>query len=536
MFYLETRAITLTRLMGFCYTVMYCTMHKRGNAMNRNVLSYLEHSAAAMPEKPAAADETCEYSYRQLLENSARVGTALSGRIAPGQPVGVYMEKCADALFAFFGAVYAGGFYSVLNTELPAQRLQQITGVLKPALIVTTEALKPKAEALFPDFSLLTLERLLETPPDPEALARIRARSVDTDPLYVNFTSGSTGVPKGIVVAHRSVIDFIDCFTELFGITEADVVANQAPFDFDVSVKDIYSSLRVGATLVVVPRRMFSLPAELTDFLCDRKVTTMIWAVSALCLLTTFHALEYRVPETVNKILYSGEVMPIKALSYLKKFLPGAAIVNLYGPTEITCNCTYHILQPGRDYSGGVPIGRPFPNEDVFLLDGENRRITQPETVGEICVRGTALALGYYANPEQNAAHFVQNPLNPYYPERIYRTGDLGRYDENGDLVFSGRKDFQIKYMGHRIELEEIEREMAAQEGVERCCCLFDEKRSRLKGFYVGTVDKETLHAAMKARLPAFMVPGILRQVEQMPLTKNGKIDRKKLEEMGGRR
>ena len=214
--------------------------------------------------------------------------------------------------------------------------------------------------------------------------------------------------------------------------------------------------------------------------------------------------------------------------------MPDVQYVNLYGPTEITCNCTYHILDSERDYSSGIPVGRPFPNEDVFLLDENDKKIISQDTAGEICVRGTALALGYYSSPQQNEKHFVQNPLNPYYPELIYRTGDLGKYDENGDLIFSGRKDFQIKYMGHRIELEEIEREMASIEGVERCCCIFDEKKSRLKGFYIGSIDKDKLFAEMKSSLPAFMVPGILRRIDEMPLTKNGKTDRKKLAESAG--
>ncbi len=257
----------------------------------------------------------------------------------------------------------------------------------------------------------------------------------------------------------------------------------------------------------------------------------MTWAVSALCLISTLHGLDYKTPETVKKILFSGEVMPYKHLMNWQQHLPEAMLVNLYGPTEITCNCTYHILESGRDYSGGIPIGRPFDNEDVFLLDDKNELITESGKAGEICVRGTALALGYYASPEQTAKHFVQNPLNSFYPDIIYRTGDLGTYNENGELVFSGRKDFQIKYMGHRIELEEIEHSMAAIDGVERCVCIFDEKKSKLKGYYIGTIDKAQLHTIMKSSLPVFMVPGILRQVESMPLTKNGKIDRKKLQE-----
>lgn len=499
--------------------------------MNQNILCCLERSMLQYPEKCAVIDEYKRLTYKEVYMRSTRVGTALCAMISPGEAVGVYMEKSADALCAFFGIVYAGGFYSVLNTELPAGRLQQITAVLCPKIIITSMDLKQKAADIFSGCRIVVAEELQKTEQDTNLLNRVRKRAIDTDPLYVNFTSGSTGIPKGIVVAHRSVIDFIDCFTDIFQITAQDVLANQAPFDFDVSVKDIYASVKTGATLVIVPRRMFSAPVELIEFLCAHKVTTLIWAVSALCLLSTFHALDYKTPETVNKILFSGEVMPFKALCDFRRHLPDALYVNLYGPTEITCNCTYHILQKGMDYSGGIPIGKPFPNEDVFLLDENNRRITKTDAVGEICVRGTALALGYYASAGQNAAHFVQNPLQTMFPEIIYRTGDLGRYDVNQELIFSGRKDFQIKYMGHRIELEEIEREMAAIAGVDRCCCIFDEKRARLKGFYVGSIDKDQLHTVMKKKLPLFMVPGILRRVDEMPLTKNGKIDRKKLAE-----
>ena len=505
--------------------------------MTTNVLQLLERSAAAFPDKKAVTEADRSLDRTELCARSQRIGSALIELSGAGGAVGVYMEKGIDALCAFFGAVYAGSFYTMLNTELPDARLGQICSVLEAKCIITTDDLKAKACELFPETDIYTVSQLAEHEIDDKALEAVRSHAVDTDPLYVNFTSGSTGVPKGIAVCHRSVIDFIGFFTEMFGITDKDVIANQAPFDFDVSVKDIYSSIAAGAELVIVPRQYFSAPAKLIDYLCENRITTMVWAVSALCLISTFHGLDYKTPETVNKILFSGEVMPFKHLREWQKHLPDALYVNIYGPTEITCNCTYHILEKDRDYSQGIPIGVPFPNEDVFLLGEDNKKITEAGKTGIITVRGTALALGYYRNDEQNAKAFVQNPLNKAYPETVYLTGDLGTYNEDGELLFCGRADYQIKYMGHRIELEEIERAMAAVEGVERCFCVFDEKKSRLRGYYVGTIEKNELHSAMTATMPAFMIPGSITKLEDIILTKNGKIDRKKtVEQFGGKK
>ena len=505
--------------------------------MQINVLDYLEASARRNPEKIAIIEEEKSINYADFLSAARRIGSGLIAMGARRAPVIVFMDKGIDALCAFMGVAYAGCCYSLLNPEFPRTRLKQIASVLQSKIVIADPALVDTATEIFSvrgGTIVTTVDALRAHDVDEAALAAARCRAIDTDPLYINFTSGSTGTPKGIAVGHRSVIDFIDCFTEIMGIAPEDVIANQAPFDFDVSVKDIYSALRVGATLVIVPKRFFSAPVQLIDYLCANKITVMIWAVSALCLISTFHGLDYRTPETVRKIIFSGEVMPHKHLITWMRHLTNAMFVNVYGPTEITCNCTYHSLEAGRDYSGGIPIGKPFPNEDVFLLDADDRAVTEADAVGEICVRGSALALGYYRADAQTVRSFVRSPLNPCYPEIIYRTGDLGRFDTSGDLFFCGRKDFQIKHMGHRIELEEIERAMAAIDGVERCCCTFDERKSRLKGFYIGAIEKDALYVAMKERMPEFMIPGVLRRVDEMPLTKNGKIDRRKLEENAG--
>ncbi len=501
--------------------------------MTKNVLEYLEHTAGGAGDA-LVIDENGSCTYAQLLTRSQRIGSALAQRTAENMPIAVYMEKGIDALSAFFGIVYSGCFYTLLNPDLPAARLNQVLSVLGAEYVITNSQYRQQAQEMFSHSTVLLIEDLLKEEIDGAALAAIRGSMIDTDPLYVNFTSGSTGVPKGVVIGHRSVIDFIEVYTDTFDFSAEDVIGNQAPFDFDVSVKDIYPAIKTGAALVIIPKRLFSQPVDLLDFICDHKITIMTWAVSALCLISTFHGLDYKTPETVKKVLFSGEVMPMKHLKSWMEHLPEAEFVNLYGPTEITCNCTYHRIDRARDYGAGIPIGKAFPNERVFLLNEENQKITEQGVSGEICVSGTAVGLGYYNAPEQTADKFLQNPTNTAYHDRIYRTGDLGCYDAEGDIRFMGRKDFQIKYKGHRIELEEIEKAMMEIPGIERACCVFDHEKSKLYGFYVGTLDKKELHKAMTEALPVFMVPGRLLRTDHMPLTKNGKIDRKALaQEMG---
>ena len=499
----------------------------------KTVLEYLEKSTKKHSEKVAVIDENGKYTYKELEKMSKKIGTAISEKFEARNPVPVLMEKGRLTLATFFGAAYAGCFYVLLNSDLPKARLEHIMEVLGAKYLITDKEHFGTATELINDKSILLIEDLQKTEVNQNKLDGIRGKVLDIDPLYANFTSGSTGVPKGVLVSHHSVMDFIDNFTEIFGINNEDIIANQAPFDFDVSVKDIYSAISQGATLVIVPKKLFSLPAQLLDFLCENRVTTMVWAVSALCLITTFHALDYKTPETVNKILFSGEVMPIKHLKQWIAHLPNAMFVNLYGPTEITCNCTYHIVDKTKEYEK-IPVGNAFPNEEVFLLDENDKLVRTARTIGEICVRGVCLALGYFNNKEQTLSRFVQNPLNDKYIDIIYRTGDLGEYDEDGELYFLGRKDFQIKHMGHRIELEEIERAMEQVQGVERGCCIFDEHKGKINGFYVGNIEKTDVIKYLRENLPVFMVPNTLTKIDKFPITKNGKIDRKELALMLG--
>lgn len=491
-----------------------------------NILEYLEKTEMMYPHHTAVDDGKFVFTWRELGEISRKMGTAFAKRISPGKPVAILAEKRAITLAAMFGSIYAGGFYVVIDPSQPAKRIQEILNVLEPELIVinetTEEILKQtdyKGDTYRIEIGMLERE-------DWELLRGIRERSKDTDILYGIFTSGSTGTPKGIVVSHRAAIDFISHFARIFDFTVYDKIGNQAPFDFDVSVKDIYTSMFTGATLVLLPKEIFSTPPVLLDYLCEKEVTVLIWAVSALSLVAVLKGLSYKIPHTVKKILFSGEVMPVKQLRMWQSALPWAEFVNLYGPTEVTCNCTYYRVEEMIPDGEKIPIGRAFPGRKVFLLDENEKEITAFGEIGEICVSGESLSEGYYHNAEETKKKFILYPKNGEGQSRCYKTGDLGYYGKDGELYFSGRKDFQIKHMGHRIELEEIECVMEQISGLDRAVCLMDEKRNRLVAFYLGNINADEIKEKMKHKLPVYMIPHKIVKTDSMPLNKNGKTDR----------
>lgn len=501
----------------------------KGQGM-KNILEYLEKTAEQYPGHRAVEDPEGFLTWRQLEKISRKMGSFLGNLICPGEPILILGEKSPLLLAAMFGTVYGGGFYVTADGGLPVGRIREILEVLEPkAAVAAGEKEKELLWAAGYTGNVYTPEELKTAPEDWEFLKERRENSQGEDLLYGIFTSGSTGKPKGIVVSHQAVIDFITHFTEIFGIKPEDRIGNQAPFDFDVSVKDIYSCVMTGAELVLIPKPMFSSPPVLLDYLENKKVTVMIWAVSALTLISALKGLEYKVPVQVKKILFSGEVMPVKHLRKWQEALPKTEFVNLYGPTEITCNCTYFPVKRKYGENEKIPVGRAFPGRRVFLLDNEGKEIHEAESPGEICVSGESLSRGYYGNPEETEKRFFYLSSMNGQRERCYRTGDLGYWGKEGELYFCGRKDFQIKLRGHRIELEEIEQILHQVRGVEKSACLVDEQKECLTAFYMGTASCGEIRGKLKESLPSYMIPRKIIHMEQIPLNKNGKTDRKML-------
>ena len=496
--------------------------------MVRMVTEYLDATAVKFPDKIAFTSNCDKLSFRDLRRTARQIATGLAERGIFHQPVAVFMEKSAACVSAFLGVAYSGNFYTPLDVKMPAARIEKILSTLQPAAIIVKAEHQAEAEAFANGTQVLCYEGLQATV-DEARLADVASRLIDTDVLYVLFTSGSTGTPKGVIIGHRSVVDYTEWLADTFCFDEQTIFGNQAPFYFDNSVLDIYSTLRNGSTCVLIPEEKFVFPIRTMEYLQQQRVNTIFWVPSALCLVANLKALPKRHIDGLQKVLFCGEVMPNKQLNQWRHEYPEAMFANLYGPTEITDVCTAYIVD--RDFADDepLPIGRPCKNTGIIVLDEEDRLVTKSGQRGELCVRGTSLAYGYWRNHEKTAAVFLQNPLQDTYPEIIYRTGDIVEYNERGELVYVCRKDFQIKHMGHRIELGEIETVASAIEGVKQCACLYNVEQQRIVLFYSGDTVVENMKEVMRKQLPDYMLPGKIERLERLALNSNGKIDRKVL-------
>lgn len=494
--------------------------------MITNVLQYLDNSSDKFPNKVAYVDDIREITYLELNNETKRIASNFIDY--KNKPIAIFMDKSIDCLVSMYGVIRSGNFYTIIDTKMPIDRINNIFSTLDPVCVITSSNLIDKTSLFNKD--VYVYEEIIKKEINEEILAKIRNNSVDTDPIYSLFTSGSTGNPKGYVVNHRGVIDFCEAMTDTFGFNENNIFANQSPLYFDLSISDVYCNLKNGSTVYLLKQSMFMFPTKTIDFLNEKKINTIFWVPSALVL--TSQALKIKKPEYLKQVLFCGEVMPIKQLNEWIKYCPDVVFANLYGPAETVDASTYYIIDRDFNEDELLPIGKSFKNTKVFVIDENNNEVIDKDIIGELCIGGSSLSMGYYNNKEKTNDAFVQNPLNNKYLELIYKTGDLVKYNEYGELVYISRKDYQIKHMGYRIELGEIEASISVIEEIEQKACIYDDVNKKIVLFYQGKeLSNIDILKRLKDKLPNYMIPNKIIKLDTLPHNANGKIDRKKLKE-----
>lgn len=496
--------------------------------MRSSAITYLIDTCQKYSDKIAVVDKAGQYSFSNLLSNACDLAKKLNVNGHNKIPVGVLLHKSKEMIASFAGINLAASFYVPLDTEQPSSRISNILNVLKCKVIITDKENIDKIPTGW-DGRTLLIEEIFQNKEDFDRASGIFEENwvIDTDPIYSIFTSGSTGIPKGVVVNHRGVIDYIDWAVDTFKIDASVNIGNQAPFYFDNSTLDIYLMYATGATLNIIPENNYAFPAKLIDYLNEHKITFVFWVPFVLVTVANFKLLDKKIPYTLRDVFFAGEVMPNAQLNYWRTHLPNCRYVNLYGPTEITVDCTYYIVDREFKDDEPLPIGKPCRNTDIIILKDRKTQCAQGET-GEICVRGSSLANGYYNNPIKTSEAFIQNPLKDSYPELIYCTSDLGYFNEYGEVMFLGRSDSQIKHKGYRIELGEIENAVVGSHLVDACCVVYDMENQRITLIYANdqAVTPTDLRKVLADKLPAYMLPSALVREEEMKRNNNGKIDR----------
>ncbi len=497
----------------------------------KNILQYLERTATRLGDKTAfsAGNGGEELTFSALLATSRAIGSALLARMLRGQRVAILMERRPMTIAAMFGVWYAGGVSIVPDSGMPDARMRDVLSRAGVSCIITDARSLSRAGSF--GIPVLGVEDAVGAPIDAVTLAKVRREQIDTDPLYIVFTSGSTGSPKGVIAPHRSLIDYAEALTEALSMDESAVLGCQSPLYFDAPFKEILSTIVCGATTYLIPARCFSFPMLLLRYLEEHAINTVCWVVSAFLQISALGALEDHPPLTLKKVVFGSEVFPREHYDRWRSALPDATFYQLYGPTEATgMSCVWRAdraLSPEEK----IPIGAPLDNTDALLIDESGKKIGPVEgaesEAGEIYLRGSCVTLGYDHAAEETSAVFVQNPLHDAYPEIVYRTGDLARYNPRGELVFLGRRDAQIKHMGHRIEPGDVEEAAMRVPGVREAGCVYMSEQRALVLFYVGDTAEQSVTATLRSRLPQYMLPRWTFCLTALPRTPNGKKDRR---------
>lgn len=497
--------------------------------MSRLVTDYLDKTRIRYPDKVAFIDDRRQITFASLYDEACHIAGELISRGLRKEPVLLFMDKSVSLVSSFIGVAYSGNFYSPVDTRMPGERIKKIINTLKPSVIITDRSHVDEVSNTISDIDILVFEDMLDVRPDISAVIEARSKIIDTDILYVLFTSGSTGDPKGVIINHRAVMDFTDWVSECYGFDNTTIFANQAQLYFDLSIQDVYAPLRNGSTTVLISNRLYRSPVRVWKTILEYQVNTLVWIPSMLSLFANLDILANVQKAPLRTVLFCGEVMPVKQLNYWIRHYPDTVYANLYGPTECTEACTYYTIDRAFRDDEVLPIGKPCENCEVLVIGEDGKAISRPGQTGELCVRGTCLSDGYYGNPDQTKAAFIQNPVNDRYSELIYKTGDLVSYNDRGELIYVCRKDHQIKIRGYRVELGEIEAAASSLSGVEYCCCLYDERTEELILVYAGDADPESVNKSLALMLQDYMIPSSYKKRSSMLFNTNGKIDRKTL-------
>lgn len=502
--------------------------------MIKNILQVLEQTSEKYPNKTAFVDSKREETYIDFTKNAKTIGTYIINKTnIKNSSIIIFIDKTINCLESMMGVLYSGNFYTILDINSPQERVENILSTLNPIAIITDNKNKSKIEKynLKKEIIKILYEDAIKALADNKKIDEIRNEQIDTDAMYVLFTSGSTGIPKGTVISHKSVITYINWVKETFEIDENTIWGSQTPFYFSMSITDVFTTILAGATLCIIPKMYFSFPIKLLEYMNEKKINAIYWVPSALCIVANLGALQDAQIPSLKKILFAGEVMPVKALNMWIKQFPNCLYANLFGPTETTDICSYYIIDRKFENNETLPIGKHCDNCNLIIIN-ENGNEAKVEEEGELLVRGSFLASGYYNNIEKTQTAFIQNPLNTKYSEIVYKTGDIVKYNKDGELIYISRKDFQIKHMGYRIELGEIEKNIYEVEEILLCACIYDIKNSKIILFYQGNIREEKLANIMTEKLLPYMRPNKYIKLDSMPYNSNGKIDRKKLQEL----
>ena len=490
------------------------------------IIDYLKTNCNKKKDKILFIENENSITYNDFSIQTLNISSVIINKYnLSNEPIAIFIDRSIDTLKAMFSVLRSGNFYTVLDTTSPQNRIDSIINTLKPVLIITNNKNINNLNKYNLNIDVLNIDEIKDTS------YKIKERLlVDANPAYVLFTSGSTGIPKGTVITHKSLLAYTKWFVNAFNINGRTVFGSQTPFYFSMSVSDIFSTIYTGCTFCIIPKINFSFPVNLIKYLNEYKINTIYWVPSALSIVANLKTFDYIKPKYLKKVLFAGEVMPMAGLNIWRKNLPNIMYANLFGPTETTDICTYYIVNREFQNNMTLPIGIPCENTEIILINDKGKEAKNDE-VGEIYVKGSIVGSGYYNNEEKTNLAFVQNPLHNNYKDIVYKTGDLAKYNKYGELEYLGRIDFQIKHMGYRIELGEIEANINSLEGITLCACIYQDDLIILYYESNKLNDEDIINYANK-KLVAYMRPNKIIKLPRMPYNANGKIDRVKLKEM----